>query len=383
MKASIPAASLADRLADEVGPGRVVAALFSTFRFSREFFERVPLPLITAEGRRRGLLPITVVVDRTQFEGCGWGYEVVRAPGGRRWHSKLIAAMIEQESDRRTVIAIGSGNLTRSGWERNLELFHLDSWWGWRLPGAVLAFLRTPWLRGSAFARWARDVCLGTGRRHHQSVVGSIGEPLWHQLDFIGQGRRWSEFRVVSPFGDVDGDGPEAAGTCGPFFDHVLDHALPKGARMTVYLRGVDEAGTRAYGDPSLLKRVAKRVELRLRAVPPDGDRILHAKLLAIRAGGAARVGQRDGAGIRDARRKCRTRVRVPTRRPISPKRASAAVASDRTGWCRSTGVAGVESSLGMSRVGDVPAAQKENRPALEEGPRSIRLACPSRRSRF
>lgn len=87
MTAPVSAASLADQLADEIGAGRVAAVLFSTFTFRREFFERVPLPLVTAEGRRRGFLPITVVVDRTQFEGSGWGYEVVRAPGGRRWHS--------------------------------------------------------------------------------------------------------------------------------------------------------------------------------------------------------------------------------------------------------------------------------------------------------
>jgi hypothetical protein len=105
--APVVGASLADRLADEIGAGRVVAALFSTFTFRREFFERLPLPLVTAEGRRRGLLPITVAVDRTQFEGSGWGYEVVRAPGGRRWHAKLIALMVEEAGNSRTVLAIG------------------------------------------------------------------------------------------------------------------------------------------------------------------------------------------------------------------------------------------------------------------------------------
>ena len=149
----VAAASLAERLSDEIGGGRVIAALFSTFTFRREFFERVPLSLITAEGRRRGFLPITAIVDRTQFEGGGWGYEVVRAPADRRWHAKLLAVMVEDQGAHGPVLAIGSGNLTRSGWERNLELFCVDSWPAWSLPPAVHAWLRTPWLRSSAFAQ--------------------------------------------------------------------------------------------------------------------------------------------------------------------------------------------------------------------------------------
>jgi hypothetical protein len=244
---AIHSASLEDRLADEIGPGRVVAALFSTFTFGREFFERVPLSLITDEGRRR-FLPITVVVDPTQFKGSGAGYEVKRAPGGRRWHAKLVAAMIEVDREPRTVVAIGSGNLTRTGWEQNLELFHVDSWSGWRLPSAVVAWLRSPWLHASHFAKWARDEGVVTKRRYHQSVLGSNAEPLWDQLDFVRRGRRWSEIHIVSPFGDVGGDEAAEADACGPFFEHVLDHAVMNGARMTVYLREADKAGT-AYGD--------------------------------------------------------------------------------------------------------------------------------------
>lgn len=287
MTAATRSACLADRIADEIGGGRVVAALFSTFTFRREFFERVPLPLVTAEGPRRGFLPVTVIVDRTQFEGGGWGYEVVRAPEGRKWHAKLIAVMLEQQGYHRTVVAIGSGNLTRSGWERNLELFHIDAWCGWRLPIPIVAWLRTPWLRKSAFASWAKDVHLYSKRRHHESVLGSLDAPLWNQLDFVRRSREWSDAHVVSPFGDVDDDERETADVCGPFFDHVLGHVRSPAARMTVYLRGVDETGTRAFGDPGLLRRVSKRVDLRLRAVPPSGERLLHAKLLAVQANGS------------------------------------------------------------------------------------------------
>ena len=47
-------ANLADRLEERIGGGRVRAALFSTFTFGREFFERVPLELITDDRQRRG-----------------------------------------------------------------------------------------------------------------------------------------------------------------------------------------------------------------------------------------------------------------------------------------------------------------------------------------
>jgi hypothetical protein len=277
---------VSDRLTQEIGAARVVAAFFSTFTFRREFFERVALPLVTLEGRRRGFVPITVVVDRTQFEGAGWGYEVVRSPVGRRWHAKLVAAMTEDEGERRTVLAIGSGNLTRSGWERNLELFHVDSWSGWRLPAAILSWLRTFWLGESAFARWSREFGVASIRRHHESVIGSIAEPLLYQTELVRPGRRWSELYVVSPFGDADDEEREAADSCGPFFDGVLDQALSTKAPLTVYLRGTDETGKRGYGDPAVLKRVSKRVRLQIRVVPSDGDRLLHAKLFAARADG-------------------------------------------------------------------------------------------------
>ena len=41
MMVSVPERCLADQLAEEIGGARVVAALFSTFTFRREFFERV------------------------------------------------------------------------------------------------------------------------------------------------------------------------------------------------------------------------------------------------------------------------------------------------------------------------------------------------------
>ena len=41
----------------------------------------------------------------------GWGYEVVRAPGDRRWHAKLIVAMIDLEGDRSTLLSADAWRL--------------------------------------------------------------------------------------------------------------------------------------------------------------------------------------------------------------------------------------------------------------------------------
>jgi hypothetical protein len=285
--ASITSKNLADRIADEISDYHVEAALFSTFTFRREFFERVPLPLVTDEEKRRGLLPITVIVDRTQFEGSGWGYEVVRAPAGRLWHAKITLLLISQQDVRRTVTAIGSGNLTRSGWEQNLELFHIDAWNGWGIPLPIIRWLQTSWLRTSAFARWARDVRLYERGRQHRSILGSLDMPLWEQLDFVRGCRRWSEAHVVSPFGDIGNEGIEESNDCGPFFESLLERSKSAASKLTVYLQSADDDGTHAFGDRTLLKRVSKQVDLRLRVVPSHKKRLLHAKLLAVRARGS------------------------------------------------------------------------------------------------
>jgi hypothetical protein len=96
----------------------------------------------------------------------------------------------------------------------------------------------------------------------------------------------WSEAHIVSPFSDTVNDELEAMEACGPFFRHLLEHPRLSTARITVYLRGIDEAGKHAFGDRLALKRVSEHVALQIRAVPPEADRVLHAKLLAVRTDG-------------------------------------------------------------------------------------------------
>src|SRR5262249_27592464 len=81
--------------------------------------------------------------------------------------------------------------------------------------------------------------------------------------------------------------------------DQLLKAPRSADARLTVYLRAMDRDGTRGYGDRDLLKRLRKHLELRVRAVTPQGDRVLHAKLLAVRTRGSwsALIGSPNATG--------------------------------------------------------------------------------------
>ncbi|MBI3780617.1 MAG: hypothetical protein HY278_06135, partial [candidate division NC10 bacterium] len=284
--------ALADRLSEEIGAGKVRAALFSTFTFGREFFEKVPLSLISNDGEWRGRFPVTVIVDRSQFGGQGWGYEIVRPPGDRLWHAKVVALAVRgpgPEMSRSTVLAIGSGNLTRSGWEQNQELFHVSAWPGWALPEAIQEWLREPWLRDSMFGRWTREEGIATvPRNQRMRIVSSLKKPIWQRIEASNRGFEWNEAHVVAPFSDVDNDDALRGHQGRKFFTTLLEGARPNPkARLTVYLRGMEEEGNAAQGDPKVFEKLRKRkeIELNLRVVRPAGDRFLHAKLLALRSG--------------------------------------------------------------------------------------------------
>src|ERR1035441_8829497 len=66
----------------------------ATFTFGRQFFETEVLGQVTEGLARLGKVPITVVVDRNQYRGNGWGYQVVRPPSGRLWHAKVVLIML-------------------------------------------------------------------------------------------------------------------------------------------------------------------------------------------------------------------------------------------------------------------------------------------------
>lgn len=277
---------LEERLAKEIASRRVVAALFSTFTFSRDYFERVPLPLVTADGRLLDRIPISVILDPKQYCGHGIGYDPVRGPSARLWHPKFIVVMTESFGENETILAIGSGNLTRNGWEMNQELFHVERFATWSLPQPLMSLLKEPWVKESRFAAWARDAKVSLALGSRRSILGSWEKPLWGQLHFVSRKKKWTTAHVVTPFSDAAGDDDDDAKMCGPFFNNLVSVAASKHSRLTVYLRAADPSAKTAFGDPEVFRRLSKKVRLRIEAVIPESGRPLHAKLVALRSGG-------------------------------------------------------------------------------------------------
>lgn len=286
-----PTANLLESLVDEVSGMRLRAALFSTYTFGATFFQRGPLQTFTREGADIGLVPITVIADRKQFRGAGRGYEVVLAPVNL-WHPKLVLMMVEEPGtgNRRTVMAVGSGNLTQAGWERNREFFLVEAWPGWGVPSALQEWLDAPWLKESAFARWNyRD---GGGRRNgdrRSTLLSGMHQSIWSQLELCCGTGRWSEAHVLAPFTDQSSDPDAEPGGLGRgFFTALLDKSSPE-ATLHVYLRGTSPDAEQAVGSKQVFEALEKRLgasRFKVHVVRPECERYLHAKLFAWKVGG-------------------------------------------------------------------------------------------------
>jgi hypothetical protein len=286
MMEQVKSGNLADRLQELIGMGHVVAALFSTFTFRREFFERTVLPLVVGESQEwRSKIPVTVIADRISYQGHGWGYDVIPPPAVRTWHAKLILLLLREEDKCWTVLGIGSGNLTRSGWGGNQELFHVRRIDRWCAPSAILQWLKEPWLKESAFAKAIEGILEKATRSHQVRVISSLHQPIWDQLGFVKSGLRWSQAHVVSPFSGTGDDDLNSGGGSKKFFARLLNRSA-SGAHLTVCLRGIEEDSRKALGDRRLYEGLSKKVNLKLQVVLPEKGRLLHGKLLALRAGG-------------------------------------------------------------------------------------------------
>jgi hypothetical protein len=285
MRASARVRNLTEEMLAAVASDRVVAAYFSTYTFGRQFLEEGPLQTITDEGARRGAIPVTVVLDRTRYAGSGIGYEVVRAPRDRLWHAKAVVLMTRRPGGRetRTILLVGSGNLTRAGWERNQEVFSVETWDGWSLPAALRTWLRQPWLSRSLFARWCVDQEVGQRNgKEGVRLVSSLDEPIWPQLQLPRTGSRWSEAHVLAPFTDQSGDReaePGGGGTA--FFTVLFQHRRGPEAVLHVYLRGLAGSPDTAVGSRNVFDRIRQTAKVRFHIVEEPQDRVLHAKLFA------------------------------------------------------------------------------------------------------
>lgn len=275
-----------------IGDNQVEAIFLSTFTFGREFFEKNVLNPLTEDGSRRGLVPVTIVVDRKQYRGSGNGYQVVRSPKGRIWHAKTIIIMIKDRrcDKRQTVFIMGSANVTRSGWEMNDELMSLQLIDGWRIPNAVTAWFSEKWLCGSDFAIWARKYAAHAQShpKHFTEPISSLSHPIWEQLDLGSGYEKWTEAHLVAPF--FDSRSPESdvlnnISEIRSFLSTVADRASSRRSELHLYLCSATHEDNRVIGNQELLEHLSHRVKLRLHLVHPRGTGQFHAKLFAFRCG--------------------------------------------------------------------------------------------------
>ena len=91
---------------------------------------------------------------------------------------------------------------------------------------------------------------------------------------------------------------------------------------------------------------------------------------------------ERHRGRFRSRTRKCRTCLRVPPHGSESPSEPPSELPSDRTRGSIGTENCHTEAAVGVSRVRDVSASQKENHPPLEERTRTVRLPRATSRTR-
>lgn len=289
----IKRASISEHLLGLLGGATVEAAFFTSYTFGPSFFEGDVLNPITEDGSLRGLVPVTVVVDRHRYGGSNYGYEVVRFPGNRLWHPKIMLLMVCDKGNRkpRTIFGISSANLTRSGWEQNDELVSLQDWPDWRIPSLVRAWLKQAWLRQSHFANWATAHADERKKLpYDHRLFSSLDQPLWPQLVENYRVTGWDEAHLVAPFhdrSDPDVDREMANQGHGGFLQQLCGLARSGKSRLHLYLApSMDEEGKCCVAaDRRSLDRIGRRVKLELRMIKPRNGGLFHAKLMAIRRG--------------------------------------------------------------------------------------------------
>jgi hypothetical protein len=289
----IERASIFERMTDFLDGATVEAAFFTSYTFGQSFFEGDVLNPITEDGSRRGLVPVTVIVDRNRYSGSNYGYEVVRFPGNRLWHPKLMLMMVrdKRNSQPRTIFGVGSANLTRSGWEQNDELVSLQDWPGWRIPVLVHDWLKRPWLKQSRFGVWAK--ANANERKtlpNSKELLSSLDQPLWPQIVENYRVDDWDEAHLVAPFHDrTDMDVDQELGNQGHggFLQQLCAVARSERSRLYLYLApSIEEKGKCCVAaDPGALERISRRVKLELRLIKPRNGGLFHAKEIAIRRG--------------------------------------------------------------------------------------------------
>jgi len=190
----------------------------------------------------------------------------------------------QRRETARTVFAIGSGNLTMSGWRKNLELFLVMEWPEWHLPVAVKHWISPSigFAQDTKFGRWYAENTSGRANvTVDRIIVGSYGNDcIWDQWRWD---RPWKRACIVSPFTDIreeeQNDDPQG------YFTRILELASSPRSRLDLYLQAMPDG--RVVGNWKTFKWVSQRIRLQVyRVEDKDNSQRLHAKLHAVQAGG-------------------------------------------------------------------------------------------------
>ncbi len=131
------------------GDRQALSALFLSYNVNHAFFEAVALGAAQATGARLGIVGDAAVnsIDPWGTKRAGRSYLAGQAACARSFHPKVVVLT----GTHRGFVAIGSGNVTMSGWHDNAELwtvfhgekgaapavFHQVAEWLRQLPGKV------------------------------------------------------------------------------------------------------------------------------------------------------------------------------------------------------------------------------------------------------
>lgn len=293
-------------LADALGafaPGQPLrAAFFLTYSFDGRWFEEVVAPILFD----RPVAAALVLRDRNALlaEAPSVRYHRADAASGVRvFHPKL--ALFVAEDRARAVV--GSANLTRGGFERNLELgsvFDLTPDGGPRsVFESLLAYLAVP-LRGETAGGGLAaldDVTSALREVIEQSpteaepsphaLLHNYERPLWDQLLEQLPHRVLRRALVVSPFYEPDTAGgpedpPGQAADDSAFGRLFADFEFePETGEKPVAVCFEEDSGV--TGLPVVkLRAWEDRLDLRHRLATSDDARRLHAKLLVLEGRG-------------------------------------------------------------------------------------------------
>ena len=280
--------SIREDLLEKIGQDRVRAAWFSTYTFDSGFFERDILDgiLVPSAQKDRSQFPVTVVLDPDNLNENCFGYDIARcSEPNRLWHAKAICLMVEGNTGQRTICAIGSGNLTPSGWNSNLELFLSLEWDEWRLPAAIERLVTIQLLspQRTSFKEWFFE------HKSHRRltptiqkrIISSLHKPIWEIWSWDAY-NSWDEAIVVSPFMDCieDKEGRQWDIDHG-FFQKMLDCATKENKpSLTLYLRDSGKKDGSVFAPWKSICWLENHFTLKILRVE---GRPLHAKLFLIK----------------------------------------------------------------------------------------------------